>query len=103
MGKAWKQQKNKQRKQPGFDLDEGHKPHRGDCYAKGCEERGGEMLHCATCDALVAAGKRLEPAFTIQACIYHRFDALAKMKTHTMVGHPANIVRAVMAGLKGEL
>ena len=81
------------------------KPHRGKCTAtKRCEERGGEMFHCVTCENLRDAGKlEDDKVFRIQTCVPHRDHAVVRMKRHALVAHPVNILRVTVAALKGEL
>lgn len=85
MSKPW----NKKRKP---------KPLRDKCFVDGCKRRGGEKFTCRTCEGL----GRKKP-YELAACVLHREEALAKVKKHTLVKHPVNIVRATIAGLKGEL
>lgn len=100
MGKAFKRWKNRLRKEG--KLKDKEPPHRGPCEF--CDERGGEILHCTTCEALVAAGKRKAGTeFTVQHCDGCREKAMSKIKAHTLLAHPYNILRVTAAALKGEL
>ncbi len=57
-----------------------------------------------TCEQLRDAGKKTDAeVFTIQTCGLHRERALQIIKRHALVAHPINIVRATIAGLRGEL
>lgn len=79
-------------------------PHRGDCFDSECKERGGEKFHCITCESLRDAGKKKAgDVFVIQTCVIHRDKAIEKIKKHALVAHPVNILRATVAGLKGNL
>ena len=80
------------------------KPHRGPCFDDSCEERGGEIFHCITCEDLRDAGKKKpDEVFSIQCCVFHRDAAVDKIKRHALIAHPVNILRATVAGLKGNL
>jgi hypothetical protein len=102
MGKAHKRLKNQLKKQG--KLEKKQKPHQGPCFIEGCKGRGGEIFHCRTCEALVAAGKKKEDdVFRLQVCTQHRDEALWLMKRHALLAHPFNILRATGAALKGQL
>jgi hypothetical protein len=101
MGKAHKREKNKL-KQQGLLVDK-ERPHRGPCFVDGCENRGGEIVHCRTCEQLVEAGKRKpEHVFTVQHCALHTHEAQAKAKAHALLAHPYNILRVTASILKGD-
>lgn len=80
-------------------------PHRGDCtITKKCDQRGGEIFHCITCENLRDAGKRdADKVYTVQTCVAHRDKAIEKIKRHALISHPVNILRVTAAALKGEL
>jgi hypothetical protein len=55
------------------------------------------VLHeCLTCEGL---GREV---FARQACDLHDAEALAEVKRHALVAHPINILRVLVAGLRGE-
>lgn len=78
------------------------KPLKGRCDVEGCKRRGGEKFECIACIELAAAGKLEGKAFSRKPCIDHRDAAIAAMKRHVLVKHPANILRVAVAALKGE-
>lgn len=92
MSKPWKKKPKKARR------------HKGPCYHEGCKRNGGIIHHCITCEKLAAAGK-IDPdkIYRVQCCDTHAFKALERIKHHALIGHPVNILRATIAGLKGEL
>ena len=101
MGKAYRQAKNKAKRAGFMRPDE--PPHRGPCFVEGCEERGGQMFHCVTCEELAAKGKILEAdVFRVQYCVNHAAEAEARIKRHALIAHPYNILRVAVAALKGE-
>lgn len=80
------------------------KRHRGPCYAQDCKRNGGIIHHCITCETLAEAGKIEETAiYRVQTCDHHAFKALQKIRKHALLAHPVNILRATVAGLKGDL
>jgi hypothetical protein len=68
----------------------------GACFVDDCKVNGDETFHCKTCEAI---GK----TFSVQTCPWHREDAAAKIKKHALTAHPVNLLRAVVAGLNGDL
>jgi hypothetical protein len=101
MGKAHKRLKNQLKKQ-GKLVDK-EKPHTGPCFFDGCDARGGEIIHCQTCEQLVEAGKRkAEHVFRVQHCVLHTEQAQAKAKAHALLAHPYNILRVTASILKGN-
>lgn len=78
-------------------------PHKGPCFAKKCKQNGGTIHHCITCEELVRAGKlAAEDAFKVQCCAVHVHEGLKKVRRHAVTAHPANLLRVVAAGLRGE-
>ncbi len=65
------------------------------CFKGGCAEQGLGMDECLTCEKL---GKN----FRIISCGKHRVEGLSRVKKHALTKHPANLLRVVAAGLKGE-
>lgn len=65
------------------------------CFKKGCTKKAIGMDECLTCEKL---GK----AHRVLSCEIHRGAGLAAVKKHSLVKHPANLLRVVAAGLKGE-
>lgn len=65
------------------------------CFKSGCVEKALGMDECLTCE-------KLGRSFRIISCAKHRADGLARVKKHALVKHPANLLRVVAAGLKGE-
>ncbi len=90
------------------------KPHQGPCFKKGCQLNGSILHECLTCEKLeleAAASRGNEDEvgdldrsklFTIQACVVHSDEGLKKVRRHALTAHPANLLRVVAAGLKGE-
>lgn len=74
---------------------------RAKCSHTGCRRSAKAKHECLTCEKLVEAGKA-EEVFALCACGHHQADILAKMKKHILTAHPVNILRGVVAQLKGE-
>ncbi len=66
-----------------------------------CQRRAQAKHECITCEKLIKAGK-VEAIFAVHACGHHQGEALAIMKKHVLTAHPVNILRGVVAQLKGE-
>lgn len=75
-------------------------PHQGPCFRKGCKLNGGAIHTCITCEKI----KEAQPheVFQIQCCRVHYYDGLKKVRRHAVTAHPANLLRVVAAGLRGE-
>jgi hypothetical protein len=65
------------------------------CFKKGCMGQVIAMDECLTCEGL---GK----AHRVHSCAEHRAAGVAAVKKHALVKHPANLLRVVAAGLRGE-
>ena len=69
----------------------------GTCSFEGCERHAVQNHECLTCEA-----KQKEEVFSLKTCPYHHEQIRARMKKHALTAHPVNILRAVVAGLKGQ-
>ena len=69
----------------------------GTCSDPKCHARATSRHECQTCERL-----GLE-VFEVTPCSAHYESELQRIKRHAMVGHPVNLLRAAIAGLKGEL
>jgi hypothetical protein len=75
----------------------------GTCSKPKCKRNAFSKFSCKTCEALLdegrlCAGNVVEYLF----CSSHQDWAVERIKRHTMIGHPANVMRAIAAGLRGE-
>ncbi len=75
---------------------------RGPCQHPDCPRKARNTSHCVTCEALKAAGKRSD-VVSVSFCLAHAEWGTTKIRRHALVKHPANLVRAGIASLKGEL
>jgi hypothetical protein len=73
----------------------------GACDIGECTRRARIAHQCRTCEALRSAGK-MGSVYTVQACTTHNDEALRRIKKHALVSHPANLLKAFVAGLRGE-
>lgn len=74
------------------------------CAQKGCHNRAMQVGHCRTCEAQVELGERdAADVYRLPFCHEHRDWGITAVRRHAMLKHPANIGRAVLAGLRGEL
>lgn len=72
---------------------------KGPCSRKNCDRRAKIELHCKTCDDLaVQKGRKLH---SVKACREHGEWAIAKIKRHSLVAHPLNLLRATTHALGG--
>jgi hypothetical protein len=81
------------------------KPHHGACFKEGCQENGGTIHTCLTCEKLAGAGGEAvlgTPIFIVQCCTTHYDEGLKRIKRHALTAHPVNLLRVMAAGLKGE-
>lgn len=67
----------------------------GYCAHANCNAYVYQKAECLTC-------KRLGKSFVKLACLHHYEAALSAVRRHALVKHPVNILRATIAGLKGE-
>jgi hypothetical protein len=61
-----------------------------------CQNPGLAMDECLTCERLGRS------KFRVFSCADHRQDGLRAVKKHALIKHPANLLRAIAAGLRGE-
>ena len=78
------------------------KPNFGPCQHAECLRKARATFTCRTCEDLHAAGRR-ETITEIAFCHPHQPWAAEKIRRHALTKHPVNLVRAFVAGLKGEL
>ena len=100
MGKGYRKMIRRAKKVVG-------KAHRGPCFKKGCQLNGGILHECLTCENLAKAAEMAGEdhgivVFKIQCCTRHSDEGLKKVRRHALTAHPANLLRVVAAGLKGE-
>lgn len=73
--------------------------HAGPCgrlhQGKACLRKARVMRECITCER---QGKK----FITKACRHHSLEAEAEIRRHALTAHPVNLVRFVVAKLKGE-
>lgn len=75
----------------------------GACFKKKCRRKSVGHLECLTCEKLAAHAKiKVDEIHTVHACDVHWTEGVAAARKHALTGHPANILRAVGAALKGE-
>jgi hypothetical protein len=67
-----------------------------------CGEKSAAMHECLTCEKLHEENPLKHDKFAVFACHEHNAAGLAAVKKHALVKHPANLLRVVAAGLKGE-
>lgn len=98
MGKGFLKRKRALR---GSDTAKGSE--KGPCFFPGCTTNGGTIHHCVTCEKL-AEVRSIPPSVVvrIQTCRKHNALAVKKIRKHALVAHPMNMLRVVVAGLKGE-
>lgn len=77
-------------------------PHQGPCFKKGCKQNGGTIHTCITCEKLASSTSQGGEVFQVQCCTVHYHDGLKKVRRHAITAHPANLLRVVAAGLRGE-
>ena len=65
------------------------------CFHKKCDAPALALDECITCEKL---GKSTR----IFSCGEHRQAGLNALRKHALVKHPANLLRVIAAGLKGE-
>lgn len=68
---------------------------RGPCYYEGCTKQGKRLHECVTCE------KRGD-VFRVQCCDEHYLAGRGVVRKHALVKHPANVLRVIAAGLRGE-
>lgn len=68
----------------------------GTCSYEGCERKALQKHECRGCEA---KGKDV---FTLKTCQYHHEEIKGMMKKHAYTKHPVNLLRAVVAGLRGQ-
>lgn len=73
-----------------------------ECSTEACTARAKVKHECLTCEKLREAGKLKGEPFVVYACARHGEEALTAVKKHALASHPANILRATVAALKGE-
>lgn len=75
----------------------------GPCEHEGCTKKARGEHVCLTCEKLHEAGKLEEPEIHRKRyCASHREAMLTKVRKHAVTAHPANLLRVIAAGLKGE-
>lgn len=67
------------------------------CSHDDCKRRAKARHECIVCMKTSP-----DKVFAVCACGHHQEEILATIKKHTLTAHPVNIVRAVIAQLKGE-
>jgi hydroxylamine reductase (hybrid-cluster protein) len=70
------------------------------CGHEGCKRRAKAKHECLTCEKLVEAGKQ-DTVFFAAGCGHHAQEAIERIKKHALTAHPVNILRGVVAQLKG--
>lgn len=62
---------------------------------------------CLTCEQLLEAGKPAKgpdgQAFRHKVCLVHRGMALEAVRKHALVAHPVNLLKMVVAAVKGDV
>lgn len=69
---------------------------KGQCFIEGCHRKAKVAHECLTCEKLD------KPIHTVKACRIHQARAMQAIRRHALVAHPVNLVRAIVATLKGE-
>lgn len=65
------------------------------CFEKDCKLKGVSKKECIACEK---RGK----AHVIHHCVVHAGEAMTAIKRHVLLKHPVNMLRVVVAGLRGE-
>jgi hypothetical protein len=69
---------------------------KGKCDFEGCTARSKVKQECLTCERL------RKEVYTVNACHAHAAWSQQKIRRHSLVKHPSNIVGAIGAALGGE-
>lgn len=70
---------------------------KGLCDFANCTRRAKQVHECLTCEKL-----KEKPVFSMRGCSLHTAWALRAVRIHALRKHPANILGACAAALKGE-